>query len=1005
MRSVDGRVPENAIASHDLFEGVHGRTALATDIVLFEGYPFHYAAYARRMHRWIRGDWQLVPWLFPTVPSAHGARIRNPLLAIDRWKIIDNLRRSLTAPLFLLLLLFGWVWLPGKPLAWTLGTIALLLSPTFPSVASPRRRTENLERCVLAIAFLAHEAAVAVDAVARVTVRTLITKKHLLEWTSAAHTASGLRTRSPRTLLWAEMFSSPVLAMAAAALVAWLRPSALIVATPILALWLAAPELARWISLPLPSGDPSVPADARRKLRRLARQTWLFFETFVGPNDQWLPIDNYQEQPHQQTAHRTSPTNIGMMLLSTLSAYDLGYLGPSELSLRLRRSFESISRLAHYQGHLLNWYDTRNLEPLLPRYVSTVDSGNFAGCLLTLKQGCRAAAGAPVVRATEWDGLLDSVELLCEALEPLPMAQTDALLRVVARMRAALARGRETSDAAHPTVSELIDDMYVELDRELLALVEAGAYRNETEALESLQRAMSHLRQQLHQMRRELDTLLPWLALKDEPAASAIRLPANLKLNQIAEAARSLEERLTEWERERRHCGEFSPDLEESTQRLRKAIQSAGIRSEALCLELFELAALAEEEVSAMDFRLLFDEERRLFHIGYNVTVDRLDANYYDLLASEARLASYVAIVKHEVPESHWYALGRPMTSAAGPPALLSWGGTMFEYLMPSLLMRSRDGTLLQQTCQHVVSAQIRYGKENDAPWGISESAYARLDAQQTYQYRSFGVPGLGFKRGLEEDLVITPYASLLALSLRPHAVVDNMARLEAMGMIGPYGMFEAVDLQGQRVSHGRPSEIVRSYMAHHQGMLLVAINNYLNDQIMVTRFHADLMVETGEMLLNERAPHAAPPEWPKPEGAESAAAASGTETLPGAPNPWSPHTPEQPHAFVVSNGRLTSLLTGAGGGGLFWQGLALTRYEPDPTCPGDGPWIYVRDEESGRRNRELYQRIYPEPVFRLPWRSPAERQAFLAEQVEAGIEGAEPLAAALDATSRRCWR
>ncbi len=948
MRSVDGRVPENAIASHDLFEGVHGRTALATDIVLFEGYPFHYAAYARRMHRWVRGDWQLVPWLFPTVPSANGERIPNPLRVIDRWKIIDNLRRSLTGPLFVLLLVFGWTWLPGSPLRWTLATVALLLSPIFPSLATRHRARENLARSALAIVFLAHESVVVVDAVVRVAVRTLITKKHLLEWTSAAHTASGLRARSPRALLWTEMFSSPLLAAGAAALVAWIHPSALVVAAPILALWLAAPEIARWLSLPLPSGDRSPTADARRRLRRVARQTWLFFETFVGPNDQWLPIDNYQEQPQEQTAHRTSPTNIGMMLLSTLSAYDLGYLGSSELSLRLRRSFETISRLAHYQGHLLNWYDTRSLEPLLPRYVSTVDSGNFAGSLLALAQGCRAAARASVPRTAEWDGLADSLDLLDEALAPLAKATASPLRGVIARMRGVLERGRDTRGAAYEAIRELVEDLYTELDRELLALVETGAYRNETEMLDSLRRLMAHLHPQLQQVRRELEALLPWLALKDEPAARAMDLPTTLRLDEIAGEATSLGDRLVEWESGLRRRGELTPDLEASIQRLTGTIESAGQHSRVLSCELFELAALAEREVDGTDFRLLYDEERKLFHIGYNMTADRLDANYYDLLASEARLASYLAIVKHDVPESHWYALGRPMTGAAGPPALLSWGGTMFEYLMPSLLMRSRKGTLLHQTCEHVVTAQIRYGRENNAPWGISESSYPRLDAHHTYQYRSFGVPGLGFKRGLEDDLVVAPYASLLALSVRPRAVLDNVAKLESMGMIGSYGMFEAIDLQGHG-AEGRTCEVVRSYMAHHQGMILIAINNYLNDQIMVDRFHADLAVETGEMLLNERAPDRAPPEWPKVEGNEPGGPAPGSASPQNAPNPWSPHTVEQAQAFVVSNGRLTSLLTGGGGGGLLWQGLALTRYEPDPTRPGDGAWIYVCDERSGR--------------------------------------------------------
>jgi len=948
MRSVEGRVPENALASHDLFEGVHGRTALATDIVFFDEYPSHYAAYTRRMHRWVRGDWQLFPWLFATVPSAVGERLPNPLVPIDRWKIFDNLRRSLTSPLLFLLLLSGWTWLPASPLVWTLGAIFVLFVPVFQAPLRNRgRHVESLERGALELTFLAHETVVIVDAAVRAVVRMAITHKRLLQWTSAAQTAHGLGGRSPRSLLWREMLLSFLLSMTVAAAVALTRPSALFVAAPFLVLWLLAPEIARWLSEPLASHQQPLNVDDWRKLRLLARRTWLFFETFVGPNDQWLPVDNYQEEPREQTAHRTSPTNIGMMLISTLSAYDLGYLGPSELSMRLRRAFESITRLSHYRGHLLNWYETKNLKPLLPEYVSTVDSGNLAGCLLALKQGCIAAARAPAIRAEAWDGLADSLDLLEEVVESVAKAPAVSLRSVVARMRSALEKGRAAPDDAYPVLRMLCDEISIELDRELLQLLETGAYRHEAEMLHALRTSMDRLHQHLQQMRRELDSLLPWLALRDEPAAIALELPTRLRLDEIPDACRRLLAELDPWEGERRQKGELSPALATSAHRLKEALLSAQASAETLQNELSLIAARAEEEVRGMDFRLLYDRERKLFHIGYNVTLDQVDAHHYDLLASEARLASYLAIVKRDVPESHWYALGRPMTDRAGSPALLSWGGTMFEYLMPNLLMRSREGTLLAQTCELVVETQIAYGKQNITPWGISESAYSRLDAHQTYQYQSFGVPGLGFKRGLEDDLVITPYASLLALSIRPRAVLDNIGRLESLGMLGTFGLFEALDLHPERTPPARPFAVVRSYMAHHQGMLLVAIDNFLNDDIMVERFHSDPSVETCEMLLNERAPARTPSEWPIAETPDGGADVEANVT--STPAPWSPAAAGRPQAFVVSNGRLTSLLTDSGGGGLSWQGLALTRYQPDVTCDEDGVWIYLRDEESGR--------------------------------------------------------
>ena len=950
MRSVDGLVPENALVSHDLFEGVHGRTALATDIVLFESYPSNYATYALRMHRWMRGDWQLFPWLFATVPSASGNKVRSKLAVVDRWKIADNLRRSVMSPLFLILLTLGWVWLPGSALLWTIGTLAILVAPFSLSLSGGRRRgLEQLARCALGIAFLAYEASVVVDAVLRVAVRKTITRKHLLEWTSAADAAFGVAARSSRTMFWRTMIASPLIATALAVLVACVRATTLPFAGPFLMLWLLAPETARWVSRPTRARGEIITDSERKKLRLLASRTWRFFDVFVGPNDQWLPVDNHQEDPHEQTAHRTSPTNIGLSLVATLSAYDFGYIGPSELSLRLRRAFDSITRLPHYQGHLFNWYDTKNLQPLLPRYVSTVDSGNLAGCLIALKQGCTEVAVAPVLRAAAWDGLSDSIDLLGEVVESVPTGAVDSLRSTIGRMQSLAAYGRAHLREGYATLKTLCGETSSELDRELLAFLETGAHRHEADLLLALRTSINRLHQQLLQMRRELEALVPWLAFEDDAVAHGIALPGELTLDQLSDVSRRLRAELDAKQTQRHQRGEISLELEVSAERLREAFRNAELHAATLHAELLSLAARADEEARGMDFKLLYDEERRLFRIGYNATSDQVDAHYYDLLASEARLASYIAIVKRDVPESHWLALGRPMTHVTGAPLLLSWGGTMFEYLMPNLLMRSEADTLLARTSALAVDAQIAYGKKNKEPWGVSESAYARLDAAQTYQYRSFGVPGLGFKRGLEEDRVVTPYASILAVSIRPRAVVENVVALEAMGMLGTYGLFEALDLTAERAGehppHEHPYAVVRSYMAHHQGMLLVALGNFLNPRSMVDRFHADATIETAQLLLNEYAPDAAPKEWPLAASTKTADAEE-VATLPHPPAPWS-SDPSKPQAFVLSNGRLTTLLTGAGGGGLRWQGLALTRYEPDATHDDDGLWFYLRDEDT----------------------------------------------------------
>src|SRR5581483_11226 len=428
-RSLDGRVPENALASHDLFEGIHGRAALATDIVLYETFPRQYLEFTRRQHRWIRGDWQLLPWLWRSVPG-EGARLRNRLTLIDRWKIVDNLRRSLLAPALAVMLIIGWLIQPGRPVVWTvLGIVAPgghIFTDLVTGLARGRRRSayagvfqrtsDQAGRWLLLLIFLPYDAAVAVDAIVRTLVRLLLTRRHLLQWTSAARTSEQLAASGTRLFLWREMWIAPALAVVTCAAILIVRSHALPSALPLLGLWFAAPEVAYWLGQPRPARGRRLDADDRVLLRRIARRTWRYFEVFAGPDDQWLPPDNFQEQPRGEIAHRTSPTNIGMMFLSSLSACDLGYVGLDELASRLRNTLQTLTHVERYRGHLLNWYDTRTLEPLTPRYVSTVDSGNLAVSLLALKEGCVELAAGPALRPQQWRGRLDVFKLLDDAV-------------------------------------------------------------------------------------------------------------------------------------------------------------------------------------------------------------------------------------------------------------------------------------------------------------------------------------------------------------------------------------------------------------------------------------------------------------------------------------------------------------------------------------------------------------------------------------------------------------
>jgi len=1004
-RSLAGRVPDNTLLSHDLFEGIHGRVGLVTDVVLYEDYPSRYLAYTRRLHRWVRGDWQLLPWLFPRVPCAGGGKMPNTLSILDRWKLLDNLRRSLLAPALLALLVAGWLWLPGLALVWTLSVVVTLAMMVFAGlIAALIRRLRGTSftwsmqslwiatlRWLLALTFLLHEALIMVDAIATTLVRLTITRKRLLQWTTAAHTIRLFGKETKLGLLWKKMGLASLLALGLTWLVWLINPPALLVAAPLLFMWTVSPYIAYWVSRPVVHERVPLSADQQRQLRRLARRTWLYFEQFIGPDDHWLPPDHFQESPRGLVARRTSPTNLGLSLLSTLAAYDLGYIGPLDLILQLRPTFESMGRLAWYRGHFLNWYDTRNLHPLLPRYVSTVDSGNLAGCLLALRQGLLVLPNEPVLRWQRWQGLLDALDVLAEAVEdaasvewPDREATVVPLRDHLAHVRRRVLAARDAPESWVGLLTALRDDAWPELERLLISLVESQPGVLDAATLGELRIWSERVSAQLHSMQSELNMLLPWLLPLSQPpelftrpeADAAIAdawrslvdgLPIAASLAQTPEICRAGRAKLDRLQNilagmvdpDRVHP-EPRPELTEWVQRARdwclhlaERLDSARMAVNTLLISYRDLSEQAEAYFQAMDFGFLFDPHRQVFHIGYNVESDTLADNYYDLMASEARMASLLAVAKGDVPQSHWLHLARPVTQVNGARALLSWGGSMFEYLMPSLLMRSYEGTLLEQSCHAAVNRQISYARQKRVPWGISESGYYRFDAAMNYQYRGFGVPGLGFKRGLSEDLVVAPYASLLALPLRPQAVVRNIAHLIELRMLGRYGFYEAIDYTASRLPSGRRSEIVRSYMAHHQGMSLLALTNYLQDDVMVRRFHADPRVQSVQLLLQEQVPHHAPVEYPHPEEVSTVRREQPAVAL----LPWRVEVDSPvPWVHVLSNGRYSVLITGAGGGYSAYalsasKGggvIALTRWRADTTLDDWGTWIYVREQDSG---------------------------------------------------------
>jgi len=918
-QAVDGRFPENLILSHDLLEGGYARSALVSNVDLIEEHPLSYAMDVSRRHRWIRGDWQLAGWLLPRVPGPSGAKARrqpNPLTALSVWKLCDNLRRSLIAPSLCALLAVGWLFGPGPAGFWTLLVLVVIFLPVLPGpmlelVRKPGERHwwahlrqtgksagRPLLLALLALAFLPYEALVCLDAIACSGVRMLFTRRGLLLWHGPAYA----RRNARRTLVdfALEMWFAPALAVALALALTLGQPAALFSCAPVLLLWLVSPAVAWWISRPLSAPAQDLTADQRAFLRGAARRTWHFFARFVGPLDNWLPPDNFQEYPTEMLASRTSPTNIGMALLATLAAWDFGYIDAGELLRRTEATLAAMEKLTRYRGHFYNWYDTRTLTPLRPQYVSTVDSGNLAGCLLTLQAGLAELKAQPVLSPRAFEGLEDTVRVLAEHVS-VPRAPDIAkqVTKLQDALRAARQQGPPRGLAAVGTVLATLQD----LGDGLLA----GLPRDDAvDAL--LHDWVQAFNKQVRALREELRLLAPEPAsIEDNPTLAAVAGEGAL-------------------------TAETSPPAREARRRL------------GLIDDLMERC----RELATMDFVFLYETSRDLLAIGYDVGERRRDPSCYDLLASEARLTSFLLIAEGQLPQKHWFSLGRLLTSHGGDPSLISWSGSMFEYLMPQLVMPHYEHTLLDQTCKAAVSRQIEYGRQRAVPWGISESCYNAVDLNQAYQYRAFGVPGLGFKRGLGEDLVIAPYASALALLVAPREACRNLERLAAEEFQGAYGFYEAIDYTPARVPRGKNHAVVRAFMAHHQGMSLLAFAQALLGEPMQRRFMAAPFIRATQSLLQERVPKNAA--TLHPHAAEVSAAARPPATEPGAIMRvfTDPNTP-LPEVHLLSNGHYHVMATHAGGGYSRWHDLAVTRWREDATSDGWGTFIYLRDSDTGR--------------------------------------------------------
>ncbi len=873
--TLQDRVPENSLLSHDLFESLFARAALITDIELLDDYPAHYDTYAKRQHRWTRGDWQIAGWLFPRVPVAGGKTEPNNLPLISRWKILDNLRRSLVAPSLFLWLLAAWLFFPGSALFWSLFVILAVAFPVYLHVTTsllihPRGipwtshfwsvwgdiRT-NTAQVGLSLALLPHQAYLMVDAIVRTLYRKLISQRKLLQWVTAAQAEKAARHNFSE-FLWF-MLPAEVLIALAGISVFLVRPAVSRVMIPFLVVWATSPLVAYLLSLRTTRAPRVMAGEDRQFARTVARRTWRFFENFVGAEDNWLPPDNYQEDPKPFVAHRTSPTNIGMLLLSTAAAHDFGYLGLTEFAQRQASTFATLRKLTKLHGHFFNWYDTKNL----------------AGALIALQQTCIELPDLKLFDARTLEGLQDTLVAINFEAERIVASRQRTAFVTARQLREEIAASQQLLDAPPSQSLTFWASLFASLLRHgsiIEDIVDALAQEHGAETYGELRWWAGKFSHQVSSFENDLRELTPWAR---SFAESLQPLPADMRpektddwqaivesLNVVptlAELPELVDNALLQLaalnNSEQKNSTLPGTTVAEPAFALTSALENAATAARELLSRLSSVAHECEKIFEEMDFSFLFDQERKLFAIGYNASDLRADNSFYDLLGSEARLASFVAIAKGDVPQEHWFRMGRQLTSVNGSQALISWTGTMFEYQMPLLVMRTYEGTLLDQTYHAVVARQIEYGRERGVPWGISESAYNVRDLQLNYQYGPFGVPGLGLKRGLIEDLVTSPYATVLATMIHPRAAMANLRVLAAEGALSAFGFYEAIDYTSERLPQDQKHVMIRAWMTHHQGMSLVALDNALLDGRMEQRFHSDPLVQATELLLQERIP------------------------------------------------------------------------------------------------------------------------------------------------------
>jgi len=949
------RLPENRILSHDLIEGCHARSGLISDVELYEEYPAEYRVDVSRRRRWIRGDWQIAGWLRSKVPVFGGGYEKNAISSLSQWKIFDNLRRSLVPAALTIMLIAGWTILSPAWL-WTLLVVGMLFIPSAGSVILDmlrkpgdvlwrdhlsymmRQAGRHSFQILFTIVCLPYEAVYSLDAILRTSWRMLVTHKRLLEWnpfSNQTHHATHGLAESCRS-----MWIAPVLSIAVLSYLLITCHNSLGAALPVLMLWFLSPVITWRVSRPAAKEGIQLKDEQIIFLRKAARRTWAFFETFVAAGDHWLPPDNYQEHPGSVIAHRTSPTNMGLALLANLSACDFDYITPGHFIRRTANTFDTMGKMDRYRGHFYNWYDTQTLTTLPPHYISTVDSGNLGGYLLTLKSGLFDLPNRKIAGDRLLAGIADTYSVLKDVAEN--------------KSKNEMAEFKKHLERRVSPERVTVNDLWLRLDMLTQAASTLAAAFDPDKQSQAYGWAQALVRQ-CRDAADELMTLCPWAQLAT-PTARVRRFLEEIGIPTL----RNVSDLSARWHSSMDEIIGLNPDPEEqvwSIEFLKLVLVGSGQAQERL--SAIHCLIKKAGELADMDYSFLYDQGRQLLTIGYSVGDRRRDASFYDLLASEARFCSFVAIAQGQLPKENWFALGRMLTNPGGDPVLLSWDGSMFEYLMPLLVMPNYENTLLDQTYKAMVKLQMAYGEKRGVLWGISESGYNTIDVHLNYQYHAFGVPGLGLKRGLADDLVIAPYASALALMIAPEEACVNLQKLAAKGMLGAYGFYEALDYTAARLPADQESVIVRSFMAHHQGMSLLALSHLLLDRPMQKRFESEPMFQSATLLLQERIPKAVS-FYKQIADDLNIRKAPVVQKIP-ARVIETPDTPV-PEVQLLSNGRYHVMITNAGGGYSRWKDIAVTRWREDATRDSWGMFCYIRDTATGEFWSNAHQPTLKKP-------------------------------------------